>query len=106
MAKVTISNGNVMMFLKIIGTALVIGGLLVAITQSHTSLSKDVEGNIKTMESVCAENDREHGEYEEGITDIDKVCDKLNIDITELKADVKYLREDTKQILDEIKALK
>ena len=99
-------NGNVMLVLKIVGICVVIGSLVVAITQSYAILSEDVNHIKSDMEAECAENLREHGDYETSIKDIDQVCDDLQIDITKIKSDVEYLREDTKQILQELRDLK
>jgi len=99
-------NGNVMLLLKIVGVCLVLGGLIVGITQSHTILSEDVSHLEDDMESHCAENLREHGDYETSIKDIDDTADEINISVATILTDIEYLKKGQGEILQEVKELK
>ena len=110
-------NGNVGTVIKVVIALVTVGGLIVAITKSHTALSKDVEASIKTIEhnkaeteksitAIKAENVREHGEYETAIKDIDDTADEINIKIATILTDIEYLKKGQGEILQEVKELK
>ena len=98
-------NGSIKTIIAIVTVIFLVVGILLSVAKTYYLIPAELEHHIESAKEFYEENDAEHMALELADASLDNQCDKLNDGMARLETEIKYLREDTKEILQYIKSM-